>query len=76
MVIDKEGLTPEEIADQERKKKIECLTDLSDKMMALGHFNVYDDTWEQILRNLKREGVVPEDWMPVSVALKTKKIIY
>jgi CD2 antigen cytoplasmic tail-binding protein 2 len=67
MVVDKEELTPEEIADQERKKQIERLTDLSDKMMALGHFNVYDDSWEQILRNLKREGVVPEDWVPVSV---------
>jgi CD2 antigen cytoplasmic tail-binding protein 2 len=66
MVIDKE-LTPEEIAEQECKKQIERLTDLSDKMMALGHFNVYDDTWEQILRNLKREGIVPEDWMPSSI---------
>ncbi|CAI2181981.1 3301_t:CDS:1 [Funneliformis geosporum] len=66
MAIDKEELTPEEIAEQERKKQIEILTDLSDKMMALGHFNVYDDTWEQILRNLKREKAVPEDWIPVN----------
>ncbi|CAG8438774.1 16933_t:CDS:2 [Funneliformis mosseae] len=64
MAIDKEELTPEEVAEQERKKQIEILTDLSDKMMALGHFNVYDDTWEQILRNLKREKAVPEDWIP------------
>ncbi|RGB28932.1 hypothetical protein C1646_608986, partial [Rhizophagus diaphanus] len=63
MIIDKE-LTSEEILEQECKKQIERLTDLSDKMMALGHFNVYDDTWEQILRNLKREGIVPEDWVP------------
>ncbi|CAB4484931.1 hypothetical protein RhiirA5_481446 [Rhizophagus irregularis] len=66
MVIDKE-LTSEEIIEQECKKQIERLTDLSDKMMALGHFNVYDDTWEQILRNLKREGIVPEDWVPSSI---------
>jgi len=32
----------------------------------LGHFSVYEDTWEQILRNLKKECAVPEDWMPVS----------
>lgn len=66
MIIDKE-LTSEEIIEQECKKQIERLTDLSDKMMALGHFNVYDDTWEQILRNLKREGIVPEDWMPSNI---------
>ncbi|CAG8537631.1 109_t:CDS:1, partial [Cetraspora pellucida] len=41
-------LSAEEIQEQARKKCIERLTDLSDKMMALGHFDVYSDTWEQI----------------------------
>ncbi|CAG8534759.1 4931_t:CDS:2 [Ambispora gerdemannii] len=45
--------TEESIKENKRKKDIERLTDLSDKMMALGHFNVYEDTWEEILRNLK-----------------------
>ncbi|RIB22517.1 hypothetical protein C2G38_2140170 [Gigaspora rosea] len=49
-------LSAEEIEQQQRKKSIERLTDLSDKMMALGHFSVYEDTWEQILENLKKEA--------------------
>ncbi|CAG8515660.1 2797_t:CDS:2 [Dentiscutata erythropus] len=57
-------LSAEEIEEQQRKKCIERLTDLSDKMMALGHFDVYEETWEQILRNLKKEGAVSEDWIP------------
>ncbi|CAG8591296.1 1226_t:CDS:1, partial [Ambispora leptoticha] len=58
--------TGESIKENKRKKEIERLTDLSDRMMALGHFNVYEDTWEEILRNLKREKAVPNDWMPAS----------
>ncbi|RHZ71237.1 hypothetical protein Glove_261g80 [Diversispora epigaea] len=57
-------LTPEEKQEQDRKKLIERLTDLS--VMAMNYFNVYEDTWEQILRKLKRDGSVPEDWMPPS----------
>ncbi|KAF0507717.1 CD2 antigen cytoplasmic tail-binding protein 2 [Gigaspora margarita] len=53
-------LSAEEIEQQQRKKSIERLTDLSDKMMALGHFSVYEDTWEQILENLKKEGAVSD----------------
>ncbi|CAJ0925926.1 5673_t:CDS:2 [Entrophospora sp. SA101] len=64
-ILEKEP-TPEELKQQENKKQIERLTALSDKMMELGHFNIYEDTWEQILRNLKAEGAVAEDWMPVS----------
>ncbi|CAG8514943.1 12958_t:CDS:1 [Racocetra persica] len=57
-------LSAEEIQEQDRKKCIERLTDLSDKMMALGHFDVYSDTWEQIWSNLKKEGAVSDDWNP------------
>ncbi|CAG8774520.1 3422_t:CDS:1, partial [Acaulospora colombiana] len=55
-------LTHEEKLEQNRVKSIERLTDLS--VMATGYVDIYEDTWEQILRNLKREGAVPEDWMP------------
>lgn len=57
-------LTPEEKEQENRKKLIERLTDLS--VMAMNYFNVYEDTWEQILRKLKRDGSVPEDWIPPS----------
>ncbi|CAG8495345.1 1958_t:CDS:1 [Paraglomus brasilianum] len=50
--------------EQKRKRDIEKLTELSDRMMALGHLDIYESTWEQILRNLKKEGAVSPDWMP------------
>jgi CD2 antigen cytoplasmic tail-binding protein 2 len=55
-----------DITDEERKKKkdIDKLTELSDQMMALGHLDIYESSWEEILRNLKKEGAVSPDWMP------------
>ncbi|ORZ02869.1 hypothetical protein BCR43DRAFT_482304 [Syncephalastrum racemosum] len=47
-------LTPEQEA--ERKHKVERITGLADQMMALGHFNVYDDTYEQMARHIRRPG--------------------
>ncbi|CAG8495231.1 3485_t:CDS:2 [Paraglomus occultum] len=58
----KNKLTEEE---KKKKKDIEKLTELSDRMMALGHFDIYESSWEQILRNLKKEGAVSPDWMPL-----------
>ncbi|RUS34802.1 hypothetical protein BC938DRAFT_478434 [Jimgerdemannia flammicorona] len=60
----KKNVTEEEAL---RMKEIEHLTDLSDRMMGLGYFNVYDDTYELMLRHLRREGIVPADWVPQSV---------
>ncbi|KAG0173526.1 hypothetical protein DFQ28_008202 [Apophysomyces sp. BC1034] len=55
-------------ADEEkeaaRKIKVEAITGLADQMMALGHFGIYDDTLEIMVRYLRREGNVPEDWVP------------
>ncbi|KAI7853739.1 hypothetical protein BDC45DRAFT_557632 [Circinella umbellata] len=48
----------------ERQRKVERLTELADQMMALGHFNVYQDTFEEMVVHLRREGVVPANWMP------------
>jgi CD2 antigen cytoplasmic tail-binding protein 2 len=47
-----------------RRKKVESITGLADQMMALGHFNIYDDTFEIMVRHLRREGVVSQDWIP------------
>lgn len=52
--------------EAERQNKVEKITGLADQMMALGHFGVYDDTFEQMVRHLRQSGAVPSDWMPSS----------
>lgn len=49
-----------------RRQKVEAITGLADQMMALGHFNVYEDTFEIMIRHLRREGVVDGNWLPES----------
>ncbi|CAO3693560.1 unnamed protein product [Rhizopus stolonifer] len=51
----------EEVA---RRKKVEKITELADQMMALGYFHVYEDTFEMMIRHLRKEGVVSSDWLP------------
>ncbi|KAF9170413.1 hypothetical protein BGX21_000863 [Mortierella sp. AD011] len=46
-----------------RRKSIEKLTDLCDRMMARGHFDIYEETYEQIVRNLRRADIIPDDWV-------------
>lgn len=53
--------TPEEEA---KRQTIDRITGLADQMMALGDFGIYDETFESILRHLRRSGVVAIDWMP------------
>ncbi|KAJ2956662.1 hypothetical protein NQZ79_g7508 [Umbelopsis isabellina] len=53
--------TPEEEA---KRQTIDRITGLADQMMALGDFGIYDETFESILRHLRRSGVVATDWMP------------
>lgn len=57
-------LTEEE--DNARRQKVESITGLADQMMALGHFNIYEDTFEIMVRHLRREGIVTQDWLPES----------
>lgn len=52
--------------EESRRKTVETITGLADQMMGLGHFNVYDDTFEIMVRHLRKEGVVPQDWVPES----------
>ncbi|KAF9427519.1 hypothetical protein BGZ94_004749 [Podila epigama] len=47
----------------ERKRSIEKLTDLCDRMMAMGHFEVYEETYEQAVRHLRRADIIPDDWV-------------
>ncbi|KAG0039073.1 hypothetical protein BGZ82_009771 [Podila clonocystis] len=55
-----EAVSEEEVA---RKKSIEKLTDLCDKMMALGHFDIYEQTYEQAVRQLRRADLIADDWV-------------
>jgi CD2 antigen cytoplasmic tail-binding protein 2 len=57
--------TPEEI---EKRQVIDRITALADQMMALGDFGIYDDTYESMLRHLRRSGTVPADWIPGEAA--------
>lgn len=45
-------------------EKINQLTNLSDQLMSLGHFDIYDLNYEQIVDKLKTLGVVGNDWVP------------
>ncbi|KAF9365415.1 hypothetical protein BGX34_010042 [Mortierella sp. NVP85] len=53
---------PESEEEIQRRKTIEKLTDLSDKMMAMGHFEIYEESYEQIVRKLRRADIIPDDW--------------
>ncbi|KAG0034570.1 hypothetical protein BGZ81_004114 [Podila clonocystis] len=55
-----EAVSEEEVA---RKKSIEKLTDLCDKMMAMGHFDIYEQTYEQAVRQLRRADLIADDWV-------------
>ncbi|KAF9319915.1 hypothetical protein BG003_007760 [Podila horticola] len=55
-----EAVSEEDLA---RKKSIEKLTDLCDKMMALGHFDIYEETYEQMVRQLRRADLIADDWV-------------
>ncbi|KAG0278109.1 hypothetical protein BGZ95_004704 [Linnemannia exigua] len=48
--------------DIKRRHTIEKLTDLCDKMMAMGHFDIYEETYEQVVRKLRRADIIEDDW--------------
>ncbi|KAG2176003.1 hypothetical protein INT44_000482 [Umbelopsis vinacea] len=52
------------VEDTEKLALIDRITALADQMMALGDFGIYDETYEAILRHLRRSGTVPLEWMP------------
>ncbi|KAG9066036.1 hypothetical protein KI688_001255 [Linnemannia hyalina] len=56
--------------DVKRRQAIEKLTDLCDKMMALGHFEIYEETYEQMVRKLRRADVIEDDWEVGTPVLK------
>ncbi|KAI9312006.1 hypothetical protein BX666DRAFT_1866887 [Dichotomocladium elegans] len=63
----KTGGPGKELSDEEaaeRLRKVEKITGLADQMMAFGYFDIYEDTFEQMVRHIRQSGSVPHDWMP------------
>ncbi|KAL7752179.1 hypothetical protein RI367_002224 [Sorochytrium milnesiophthora] len=54
---------PEVVA--QARKDIDLLTECSDKMMGLGHLDVYETTYEEIMSTLRRSNRIGQDWQPV-----------
>ncbi|KAF9960228.1 hypothetical protein BGZ72_007619 [Mortierella alpina] len=48
--------------DKARRQAIEKLTDLCDRMLALGHFDIYEESYEQVVRALRRADLIADDW--------------
>ncbi|KAJ2157377.1 hypothetical protein GGF46_004553 [Coemansia sp. RSA 552] len=48
----------------QRKHDIERLTELADQAMARGLSSVYEDTYEQLVRQMRLADRVPDDWTP------------
>jgi len=45
---------------------IERVTALASDLMALGNMDVYEGTYELLLRSVRRSGIVSQDWVPPS----------
>ncbi|CAO3591388.1 unnamed protein product [Absidia cylindrospora] len=61
---DEPVLDEQQAAD--RQRKVEDVTGLADQLMALGHFTVYEDTFESMVRYLRSKTEVDEYWVPQS----------
>ncbi|KAJ2028205.1 hypothetical protein IWW57_002268, partial [Coemansia sp. S610] len=49
--------------DAERKRAIEHLAVLADQAMARGMADIYEDTYEQFVRQMRIAGRIPNDWI-------------
>ncbi|KAJ2893002.1 hypothetical protein GGI21_005491, partial [Coemansia aciculifera] len=49
--------------EAERKRAIENLTVLADQAMVRGMVNIYEDTYEQLVRQMRVAGRIPDDWV-------------
>ncbi|KAJ2226070.1 hypothetical protein IWW45_007613 [Coemansia sp. RSA 485] len=48
--------------EAERRQGIEILTEFADQMMARGVINIYDETFEQFVRQMRVAGRIADDW--------------
>lgn len=43
---------------------IERVTSIASTLMSLGNLDIYEETYESLLRTVRRSGIVPPDWTP------------
>lgn len=55
-------LDPEQEA--QRKKDINQLTDIAAHLLELGHLNIYQETYETLVRSARISELIPDDWIP------------
>ncbi|KAI5119732.1 hypothetical protein M0805_008662 [Coniferiporia weirii] len=55
-----------------QKSKIEQLTTLASNLLALGDVDIYNKTYEHLLRSVRSSGDVEPDWMPPVVTYEYK----
>ena len=58
-----EGDTTGEDRQRRSAADIERLTEYSDRLMGMGQFEVYEQTYESIVRRLRILGVIPDNWV-------------
>jgi CD2 antigen cytoplasmic tail-binding protein 2 len=49
---------------------IELITHLASNLMSLGDADIYSRTYEEILRDVRRSGIVSQNWEPPSADVK------
>ncbi|KAJ2726413.1 hypothetical protein GGI07_000551 [Coemansia sp. Benny D115] len=49
--------------EKEKRKEIELLTELADQAMARGIAGVYEDSFEQMVRQMRAVGRIDDDWV-------------
>ncbi|KAI8914973.1 hypothetical protein DFJ77DRAFT_42038 [Powellomyces hirtus] len=49
---------------EDRKQALDQLTSYADKLMGLGVLDVYENTYEQVVRKLRSADLLYEDWQP------------
>jgi len=49
---------------------IELITHLASNLMALGDTDIYSKTYEELVRDVRRSGIVNQNWEPPSADVK------
>lgn len=50
--------------EAQRKKYINQLTEIAAHLLDLGHLNIYQETYESLVRSARISGLIPDDWIP------------
>ncbi|KAJ1506438.1 hypothetical protein HMI56_000613, partial [Coelomomyces lativittatus] len=48
------------------KNEIETITELTDLLLASGRHDIYTETYEDLLGDLRDQGLVPRNWQPIT----------